>query len=240
MIKRIIRLRQTITTPTLKGIFFNLASSGEFEFINNDSKRQLNIDYYEIYSREKIASPYFNIDGDDNVYVDDDDIVYVDDFDYVITPREFDDLYQTLSDIVISRYKDKWNRLYDVLVNAEYKPLENYNMKEKRTPNTTDTRNVKTNSDITSVTDNDKYGYNSSSASPYDKSTIHTTGDEDDNTIFDELKRTGYEELERSGNIGVTTSQQMLESEIKLRALNNMVKIMFDDIDKVLTTPIYK
>lgn len=46
-------------------------------------------------------------------------------------------------------------------------------------------------------------------------------------------------ELERSGNIGVTTSQQMLTSERKLWMWNFFRDVVFPDIDKVLTIQIY-
>ena len=44
---------------------------------------------------------------------------------------------------------------------------------------------------------------------------------------------------ERKGNIGVTTSQQMLEGELMLRAKHHMMEYMFRDIDQVLTIPMY-
>lgn len=46
-------------------------------------------------------------------------------------------------------------------------------------------------------------------------------------------------ELERSGNIGVTTSQQMIESERNLWLWNFFYKVVFPDVDKVLTLAIY-
>ncbi len=46
-------------------------------------------------------------------------------------------------------------------------------------------------------------------------------------------------ELTRSGNIGVTTSQQMIESERALWMWNFFRNVVFPDIDRVLTLPIY-
>ena len=46
-------------------------------------------------------------------------------------------------------------------------------------------------------------------------------------------------ELTRSGNIGVTTSQQMIESERALWMWNFFRDVVFQDIDRVLTTQIY-
>ena len=45
-------------------------------------------------------------------------------------------------------------------------------------------------------------------------------------------------ELTRSGNIGVTTSQQMLQSEIELRKWLYYQSV-FNDIDSILTLSIY-
>ena len=49
---------------------------------------------------------------------------------------------------------------------------------------------------------------------------------------------TGTETLTRHGNIGVTTSQQMLESEIKLRQYN-FIEELYKDIDSILCLKIY-
>ena len=45
--------------------------------------------------------------------------------------------------------------------------------------------------------------------------------------------------LTRKGNIGVTTSQQMIESERRLWAWNFFRDIIFSDVDKILTIQIY-
>ena len=65
-------------------------------------------------------------------------------------------------------------------------------------------------------------------------------GDDLHNNINDVDKETGSRTLTRSGNIGVTTSQQMLESEMKIRALYNMTTIIYNDVDSVLTIPLYR
>ena len=304
-----LRLRETIPTPKLKGIFFNLANANietdVFDFIS-ENKATLNVDYYEIYSRDKLASNYFNKEVSmDIVYVDTSDVIYIDNEDYVGILQSNDDIYDTLSDIIIARYKDKWNRIYNALVEGEYNVLDNYNMVEERTPDLTDTRTLdllntltknttdertldltdertpdlhtddktSVNQDITNNENVNRFGYNDNGAtgSPYEKKTTTATGnaelnysdrdidesgtDTNTHTGTDTMEHTGYdtsadtgtdttthtgtETLTRRGNIGVTTSQQMLESELKLRALYNMVIIIYDDIDKVLTNPIF-
>ena len=305
-----LKLRETITTPKLKGIFIklgnaNISDSDVFDFIS-DNKVTLNVDYYDIYSREKMASHYFNKQTNlDYVFIDTDDAVYIDDNDYVGIMQSSDDIYDELAKIIIMRFQDKWERVYKALVLEDYKALENYNMYEVRTPDLTDLRTldllktltknsadnrtintqnqrtanlhtddktaVNQNLDTTESTNRFGYNDNGTSGSPYEKKTSNVTGtgtnnytdrdidetgtdtmantgtdnvahtgyDTDADTGTDTLTHTGTETLERSGNIGVTTSQQMLESEIKLRALYNMVYIIYDDVDKVLTNPIF-
>lgn len=58
-------------------------------------------------------------------------------------------------------------------------------------------------------------------------------------TGYTEEHEGGKRELERSGNIGVTTSQQMLESEIALWQWT-FVEQVFKDVDAVLTIPVYE
>ena len=60
----------------------------------------------------------------------------------------------------------------------------------------------------------------------------HTTGSSNNNVVT--FEKTGTRELERSGNIGVTTSQQMLESEIEVRK-HDIYMIIYNDIDTILT-----
>lgn len=75
----------------------------------------------------------------------------------------------------------------------------------------------------------------------------HETADPDDNIETNTHTQTGYKEeheggkreLERSGNIGVTTSQQMLESEIALWQWT-FIEQVYQDVDSVLTSPVYE
>lgn len=127
-----------------------------------------------------------------------------------------------LADIIYLKFKDKWNRIYDAYIKSIYKPLENYSMTEVE----------KTNTKVTS-TDNTKggsYGFNSDVSVPVNdsNSTSVVEGNGEDN------KR----ELTRSGNIGVTTSQQMLESELQLRKYN-FYEELFKDVNSVVTLSIY-
>ena len=77
--------------------------------------------------------------------------------------------------------------------------------------------------------------------------TVTESGNANENVETSTHKQTGYTEetetgtrqLTRSGNIGVTTSQQMIESEIALWQWN-FIESVYKDVDMVLTVPKYK
>lgn len=166
---------------------------------------------------------------------------------------------------IAMRFGEAWDHIYEVL-QAEYHPLENYNMTEETKPDTYDqddipvgwqrstTRSVNqdvTVSELGAHDQTDVYGFNSSNPVPASKVTkdysVNTAGDKDDNyeTVV-ETEVTGRKTLhkgsvkvERSGNIGVTTTQQMAEAEIQLRIKNHMEDIIFADVDQILTTAGY-
>lgn len=60
----------------------------------------------------------------------------------------------------------------------------------------------------------------------------------DDTTVTQDNEGTEHEELHRSGNIGVTTTQQMLESERRLWLWNYFDQI-FKDLDRELALMVY-
>lgn len=120
---------------------------------------------------------------------------------------------------------EKWEADFAAL-HEFYNPLDNYSMTETRTPDLTDTTTVDTK--VMTSGANKVYGFNSASAVPATEQTAETNGTAANNKNI--LKRTGTEKLERSGNIGVTTSQQMLASEIALRRDNVFQSILFEDM----------
>lgn len=134
-------------------------------------------------------------------------------------------LSNNIGAIIYQQFKDKWIKIYNALTTA-YNPLENYAMDE--------TRNVAQNVQTTRTanTESGVVGFNSSESSPSTTEnggeTIGVVGLYDDNE----------EHTSRTGNIGVTTSQQMLQSEIEIRQYNFYREIM-NDIDSVLCLGIY-
>ena len=167
-----------------------------------------------------------------------------------------------LANLIWKRYGEAWGKIYEAL-ETEYAPLENYDMTEEDSPDLLETRGVSddyertehreraskvTTENTGTDTDASVYGFNSSTAVPeshtetagtvtaealpadnYEDATFGQTGEET-------IAHTGTRTLTRHGNIGVTTSQQLLESEIALRVKNHMDDIIYRDVDHVLTT----
>lgn len=134
---------------------------------------------------------------------------------------------EQLSKVILNKFLDKWNRIANAFL-SDYNPINNYDMVENEGTSV----NMKSN---TETSDTQKYaGFNSGTTLPTateSEGSSETTGTEEYNN--------SARELTRSGNIGVTTSQQMIQSEIELRK-HNLIDIIFNDIDSVLFLDYYK
>lgn len=189
------RLFETINDATFftnYGIFKEIYTKNVFTWLGEDESEMIDSEYYYNHSNEKWISPLF-----EKLYT-----------------LNSATALSGLASIIINKFSDKWNRLYDAFITTTYNPIENYSMTEEANANT----------DMN--TSNKVYGFNSPTAIP--SSDQNMSGS----------KLTNTTELTRSGNIGVTTSQQMLESEIKLRKWNFIDEIM-RDVDSVLCLNIY-
>lgn len=154
----------------------------------------------------------------------------------------FDDTaYNTLASIIWNMYGTAWTKKYQALV-TEYNPLENYNMIEHEDNEIVDDAltNVAgsaANNATTMNSSHNVYGYNSSSATPSESDSVSTGQSTNMDTNYDNT-RTIDRDLTRSGNIGVTTSQMMLESELRLRAYRFFEEV-YKDVDHIVALPIY-
>ena len=151
--------------------------------------------------------------------------------------------------------KTDYLKLYAAL-DSEYNPINNYDSHEvvttqhghvltdKSQPGVKTTSINEFTPGITDTTESSIYGYNSATASDADKVTNKKTGkDTNTNTI----ERTGFDTdththsgsdtvtSDKSGNIGVTTSQQMIESEVALRLKDYVDRIIKCFIDEYTT-----
>ena len=128
-----------------------------------------------------------------------------------------------IANIIYNRFSEKWKHIYDAMM-LEYNPLENYSMVEDENVNTDITNTSNGSSNV--------FGFNTQSDDgvPDGKNEVSSTtsGKFDDN----------HRKLTRSGNIGVTTSQQMLESELEIRK-NIFIEMVMNDIDSIMCLKIY-
>lgn len=164
--------------------------------------------------------------------------------------------------IVADMFYKNWEKLYATL-NLEYNPIENYRMIEREGKNgvthnsesgtTTATENATENGNGTQSTvgniENDVFGFNSDTSVGNNNSNSDSNSDTTYNKENSSNSNSSHatqsngdmnenRELERSGNIGVTTSQQMIESERNLWNWNFIEQVM-KDIDSVLVCSLY-
>lgn len=161
---------------------------------------------------------------------------------------------QTIGTMLDEMLGDNWQRKYDALM-EEYNPIENYSMTETGTDRNVGSGTNSTTYGAGTKTDNlgatesntleKTYGFNSEGAS--NKGSVTTNGNAVTNTETtaertDSGSATSENQLthslSRSGNIGTTTTQQMLQSELELRNYNFYAQV-FMDIDKYLALAIY-
>lgn len=132
----------------------------------------------------------------------------------------------------IELWSKKYYRTFDkwiTALNIEYNPLENYDRMEDWTDNSRDTGKVSSEDEANTTNHNegststDKSAYNSDSYSPYDKVSSEA------NALVNSSSKSASETEQSSevrrigrahGNIGVTTSQQMLQSELDIATWN--------------------
>ena len=192
------------------------------EELNENDINGLEFDYYYGRSGEKelsiLASRMFELYGDDIAFS------------------------ERMAGIIALKYKDSWNRTYSALM-EEYNPLHNYNMteNEKITDNETLTGSVhnEQNSLIENV--NSKQGFNSND---FVNDTRNVESGTTDNNYQNEESNstkntTNTREHTRSGNIGVTTTQKMLNEELEVRK-NIFIDMVMRDIDKIMCSKVYK
>ena len=137
-----------------------------------------------------------------------------------------------------------WNRMAKALA-IDYNPLDNYDRNEhivdveerNLTRSDTETRNLKQTSKNsgTDTSTNQVSAFNDPGFSDRDKNTFeHGAQNVSDNTGTLQIAGTQGGDITRThdnrthGNIGVTTSQQMLESEIALAKRSNLINYIVD------------
>ena len=161
-----------------------------------------------------------------------------------------------IASIIEDRYRTSWEKLYNALT-IDYEPIENYNgieeVRQTGTVNVAGTSGTESEGTISSedssknpsVQDEKIYGFNSSSGVDSTKtSSTHdlqsateqsnSTSAESDSTTTNDLTTV----TRRHGNLGVTSSQDMINQEIALRR-TQYIDIILRDVADMLTLKIY-
>lgn len=124
-----------------------------------------------------------------------------------------------------------WKRMYDAM-QLEYNPIENYNRTETWTDS--ETEETEANTETSGTNTNQVAGFNSEEFTNKDKGT--GTGTE---------AGTGSRETSSShtgnvsGNIGVTTSQQMLQQELDIAPKLEIYKVISESFKKRFCLMVY-
>lgn len=134
------------------------------------------------------------------------------------------ELFKSMVEVWSKTQLSNWQRMVDALL-EEYDPLHNYDRTEEWSDNSSSTANgsQKATSGIAGFNQADGYA-----DSTEDNTTQNTNATASSS-------RTGH----TYGNIGVTTSQQMLESEIMLRGRYNAYDIIVNDFKQRFCLLVY-
>lgn len=218
-------LNQTIPNWKTNGIFAKL-NSYNVPWKNEVQANLLDLQYHGNHSGQKKIAPLVDSLLTDGVLTDTD--------------------LTTLAFVIYGMYSVQWSKLYATL-KLQYNPIENYSMTETESISGTESATIantttgKTTTSNQIDTSNSTHGFNSTTAQPTDESMVVTDAETDDESTSNGTtsgENSTDRTLTRSGNIGVTTSQQMIESERNLW-MWNFFDTVFADIDKVLTLGIY-
>jgi hypothetical protein len=229
-------------TLTLNDVYPEWITKGIFSYLNvlevpwkNDiNGNELDINYHGSRSGHKIVGSLIENFLENNVVSEENKI--------------------TIAQAIYTLYIKNWNALYKTL-SLEYNPIENYSMTETENvqdshkgtlkSNSTDINTNTENTIVNDTSNNQLWGFNSTDSVNSDKQIVDTTRNVDEstnstheNTDTETKDITSDRTLKRSGNIGVTTSQQMIESERQLW-LWNFFESVFSDIDEILVLKIY-
>lgn len=187
---------------------FKLLQANDFDFLPTEETSlpvKLDFIYYYQHSGNKHLAPYYY-----RLYKKYDNGSR--------TEAEINALVMTdIANSVALIYGDKWSKLYNSLVVAQYDAINNYDITEVETPDlTTET-----------TTQDNTYGFDSTAedGEPRDRRSLVST-------------ETGENTKTRVGRDGRVTPQKLLEQELVVRE-NLFYDILFSDIDSMLALKIY-
>ena len=147
----------------------------------------------------------------------------------------------------IGLWSKKWNRTFTKWIkalNIEYNPLENYDRQESWSDSTSSSESNSASASDSSYGSNSMLNDVSAFNSDYLRNDSASKNDARNNASSSSKANNLKAELSKHegrvhGNIGVTTSQQMLQSEIDLRNNYNFVDNIMNDVDSIMCLLVY-
>ena len=113
-------------------LFTEVSKLGDITFLTTDVAGILDFEYFNVHSYSKCALPFVD----------------------ALKESQPDNYIQQIAKIVNLKFKDKWQKLYDVLIGSEYVPINNYQESETETPNITKTKEgTETNTEDSTITE---------------------------------------------------------------------------------------
>ncbi len=157
------------------------------------------------------------------------------------------EFFKTAVGVWSSKQIKYWSRVYNA-ERANYNPIENYDRMEQWTDNANGTRNVSSRSTDSGSVQNS--GTDLALVAGYNSEQLTKSGETDSSSISTNNSTTtgnGTEENANSlvhsgrvhGNIGVTTSQQMLEQELELAPKINTYNVIINDFKQRFCLLVY-
>ena len=141
------------------------------------------------------------------------------------------ELFKRCTDAWSTRRGRAWARALAAMA-ATYNPIHNYDRTEQSTD--ADTGSTGTDSSSTGTTTETVAAFNSNSYDPKDRITANQTGET--STTYG---RNHSHNSTVSGNIGVTTSQQMVEAELELSDKLDIYELITNDFKREFCLRIY-
>lgn len=197
----------------------SIIDSGDYDWLNSDlsafftTNKETTEYEYLLNRQDKYISPLF-----ERIYNH-----YKDNEDAMLT------ISNKLASIIFNKFMKGWSKLADAVF-SDYNPIENYNMKENRATLLEEVTNTENEETV-----KNKYsGFNTDEMKDVSESATEGSIDTTKTTTGGKTNN----ELTRSGNIGVTTSQQMIESSFNL-AKKKILDLIYRDIDTILFIDYY-
>ena len=249
----IIDLEQIINNPdeiSMLGVFNGAIDTSDIYY---DDCHNITLYYYLTHSGNKTVAPIYKTLYDlyKKKYPDYEEYQLIQETDFHI------------GRVIRSKFLDKWNKIYKVLVQEQYNPLNNRDFTETRTAdnkNTITYNNTVTedgnigSKEVTTrdIDDNSNiYGFNSSVAvgdsTSTEISTETITGNYDENKSHSVRDKSGTDttDFDRNETINLSgredkSASSLITEELKLRDTKVFYDVICKDVDSILALQIYE